>query len=140
MNHLNNDIENGILFYEELKKFNFNKHLKKIGKYLKNKNIIIYGAGSYFEIIKKYYDLSKLNILGICDQRFEQERDMISFLGYKIYKFDEVISLNPDYILVGTRFNIRLINDYLKEKFKSTNSIIRPLVLKKFITLTKEIL
>ena len=59
---------------QELKKFleknNFSKHLNKLNRKLKDKKIIIYGAGKFFRAIVENYDLSNLNIIGICDKSF----------------------------------------------------------------------
>ena len=56
--------------YNYIAEFNFEKHLKYLEKKLKNKTIMLYGAGAFIETIKKYYDLSNLNIIGISDMRF----------------------------------------------------------------------
>ena len=47
----------------------FDKILKKLSHKLKNKKIIVYGAGILFQTIVRDYDLSCLNIVGICDKK-----------------------------------------------------------------------
>ena len=53
---------------QELKKFleknNFSKRLNKLNKKLKDKKIIIYGAGKFFRAIVENYDLSNLGTTG----------------------------------------------------------------------------
>ena len=47
-----------------LKSINFANNLKNLINECKNKKILIYGAGLLFETAQKYYDFSKLDIIG----------------------------------------------------------------------------
>ncbi len=121
--------------------FKFDKHLKKLTKKLKNKSVILYGAGSFLEVINKYFDLSGLNIIGISDKRFDKEGNTEdTFLGYKTIKPNEIKDLKPDYVLVATKFFINIIEDLNLNTLSDTNIKIRPLIKKPFFTLLKEIL
>ena len=51
------------------------RQINKLARKYKNKKIIIYGAGEYFQILKNNFDLSKLNIVGIADKKFETSKD-----------------------------------------------------------------
>src|SRR5574344_1156950 len=83
INYLNNDLnildkEIRTIFNETiseernnflyLENYNFKKHLEKLNKKLKGKKVVIYGAGIFFEAIHEFYDLSKLDIIGISDR------------------------------------------------------------------------
>ena len=56
-----------------------------------------------FETAQRYYDLNKLNIIGISDKRFEVENAPDIFCGIRTYKPCEIDSLNPDIILVAVK-------------------------------------
>ena len=57
-------------FCSFLKRRNFKSRLKKLTQKLKNKKIVIYGAGQLFEEINRHYDLSGLNIIALADRKF----------------------------------------------------------------------
>lgn len=128
-----------IISYNYLEKFNFKKNLERLNKKLKGKTVVLYGAGVFLEAIKKYYDLSKLNIIGISDKRFDEHEENAKFLGYKVYSREELKDLNPDYILVSTKFYISIIEDMYYNTFRNSKIKIKPLVRKSFFTLLKEI-
>ena len=86
---------------ELLKKYKFDKQLKKLDKNLKNKTVLIYGAGIYFKKIKENYDLSNLNIVGISDKKFQLEQEGQEEFGIKIVPYDKIWELNPDVILIA---------------------------------------
>ena len=97
--------------FEYLQKMNFSKNYQKLVKKLKNKSIVIYGAGIVFDVINKYYDLSKLNIIGIADSKFNFHEPDETYCNYKVYSQEELSKLHPDYILVATKFYIRIIDN-----------------------------
>ena len=121
-----------------LKKYRFEKTLAKLVKQLKDKKVIIYGDGSIFQLIKKHYDLSGLNIIGIADKRYETSSETVNENGYKIYRLNEIEDSEADYILVTIKFYVRILED-LYEQFKYTRIKIKPLVKKPFLTLLKEL-
>ena len=65
-----------------LEKVKFDIWLKKIIKRAQNKQVIIYGIGNLFQYIYEHYDLSKLNIIGLSDIKFDGENVIVekSFL------------------------------------------------------------
>jgi hypothetical protein len=123
---------------EYLYKNNFDKTLPKLIKKLKNKNVILYGAGSYLEVIKEFFDLSELNIIGVSDKRFSKQNCEKEFLGYRTIAPDKISELNPDCVLVSTKYYIRITDDLYK-KFKGTKIKVKPLVKKSFLNIYKEI-
>ena len=134
------DIPDESQSYNYLDKFNFKEHLNKLNSKLKGKSVVIYGAGVFFDAIHKYYDLSKLNIIGIADKRFTGHEESQSYLGYKVYEPCELKELKPDYVLVATKFYIGIIEDLHYNLLKNTKIKIKPLVKKDFVTLLKEAL
>lgn len=122
-----------------LYEFKFDKTLPKLIKKLKNKSVVLYGAGVFLELIKKYFDISGLNIIGISDRRFENHGENEEFLGYKVYSPEELKELNPDYVLVATKNYINIIESLYYETLKGSKIKIKPLMQKPFITLVKEI-
>ncbi len=120
-----------------LKKIKFEKRLKKLEKKLKNKKIVLYGAGMFFQDLAQVYDLSGLNIIGISDRSFCGENGSKYAFGYPRYDIENVASLKPDYILVGTLNFVDIIED-LERKFAKQIKI-RPLIKKPLKDLWKEI-
>lgn len=130
------EIEN----YNYLCKFNFEKCLKKLNKKLKNKAIIIYGAGIFFQVIHKCFKLDELNIIGIADRKFINHEENEKFLGYKVYAPEEIKNVNPEYVLVATKYFIDVIEDLSYDLLKGTKIKIKPLLKKPILMLLKEIL
>lgn len=125
--------------FKYLKKYHFEKNLKKLIKKLEGKTVVLYGAGVFFEVINKYYDLSNLNIIGISDAKFKEHQPDETFLGYKVISPQELRDVNPDYVLVATKFYIKII-DSLTETFFGTDIRVRAMVKKPLLTLIREVL
>lgn len=119
-----------------LEKFNFSKQLEKLKRKLKKKSIVIYGAGTFFQTIKQYYNFSDINIIGICDRKFVKGNNT-EFLGYKTYSIQEVNELKPDYILVATKMYVPIMEDLYFNSMRNTK--IKPLLKKDIWTLIGEI-
>ena len=56
------------------KAVNAQRQINKLERKYKNKKVVIYGAGEYFQILKNNFDLSKLNVVGIADKKFENSK------------------------------------------------------------------
>ena len=119
------------LYIEEIE---YQKQLKHLEKKLKNKKIIIYGTGMLFELVKKKYDLSKFNIIGVADQKFTVEDK--TYLGYRIIPVNSVPNEKPDYLLVATLKYLQLIQILEKETYKNAKFKIMPLLEKKCYSVT----
>ena len=135
----NEEISDEQANYNYLYKYNFDKTLPKLIKKLNGKTVMLYGAGVFLELIKKYFDISGLNIIGIADKRFENHSENEEFLGYKAYAPNEISNVNPDYVLVATKFYINIIESLYYNTLKGTKIKIKPLMKKPFFTLVKEI-
>ena len=113
---------------------NFEKQLNKLQNKLKNKRIIIYGTGRLFQEIIKTFDLSKLNIIGICDRKYMAEDNGNYEFGYKIISYAALPDTHADCILMAIE-RFPLIINRIKTYTGITN--IFPLV---DITLKQKIL
>jgi FlaA1/EpsC-like NDP-sugar epimerase len=135
----NTEIPDETINIDYLESFNFSKSLLKLKKKLKNKTVIIYGSGAFFQVIKKFYDISDMNIIGIADRRFENHSSDETFLGYKVYAPSEIKEANPDYVLVATKYYIEIIEELFYETLAKTKIKIKPLLKKNLRTLIKEL-
>ena len=94
--------------------------LVKLNKKLKNKTIVIYGAGSLFKYAKENYDLSSLNIIGISDMKFTEDQEGQDWEGYKIVPKAKIVDYAPDYVLVATQNYLGLVENFICKEFKGT--------------------
>lgn len=117
----------------------FDKTLPKLIKKLKNKKVVFYGAGAYLKLIQKYFDISKLNVIGIADKKYEIYKSEEEFLGYKTVAPSEIENLKPDYVIVATKFYITIIENLHYDTLHGSKIKIKPLVKKSLLTLIKEI-
>lgn len=111
------------------------RQINKLARKYKNKKIVIYGAGEYFQILKNNFDLSKLNIVGIADKKFETSKDS-NPSPYSALAPEELKEFNFDVILVALYDDTSLC-DYLEYQLlintenegKPVRSIIEPTIL-----------
>lgn len=125
--------------FNYLKKIKFEKHLKKLKEIMKDKTCIIYGAGSFFQIIEENYDLNGLNIIAYSDKKWEKHKEGETFLGKKVCSPSEIIDLKPDYVFVGTRWFLNILEYLSYSLLDKTNIKVRPLVKVPIFELLKEI-
>jgi len=108
-----------------LEKMEFDKYLKKLEKKYKNKSIIIYGDSKLFHTIQKLYDLSDLNIIGVCDNKFETQTSSTLNHSYtpiapsKINEYEFDVVLIALYNNVDGKFFTFIYDDFLKNKPKT---------------------
>ena len=126
-------------FRTHLEKIKFEKYLNKLNKKLKNKTSIIYGIGSFFKHINENYDLSKLNIVGISDMKFNNDDEGKDFLGYKIIPKNNIKEYKPDYVIVAALKYIPIIEDFEINYFDKTKIKVLPLARIPLFDLIKEI-
>lgn len=118
---------------ELLNKNKFSKQLSYLANRLKNKRIVIYGAGQFFQTIADNYDLSVLNIVAISDRNIDEEGVL---LGYPSCPLSRICNYAPDYILVGSWNYIDIIE---KLEVQFDNIPIFPLVKKNVTQIWKEV-
>ena len=80
---------------------NFAKQYSILIQKYKNKKILIYGAGKLFQAIRKHYNLSEFNIVGISDINFREEDKEKEFFGYKKILLSDITNINFDAIFVA---------------------------------------
>ena len=124
---------------EYLEYVKFEKQLKKLNKKLKNKKIIIYGAGLLFKTVKEKYDLSQLNIVGVSDMKITKEDAGKDMFGYSAIPFDEILDTQVDYVLIATQKFLNILENFEKNVLRNTKIKVLPLVDKPFMDLVKEI-
>lgn len=126
-------------FITYLEKIKFSKHLKRISKKLKNKKVILYGAGAFFQDLNREYDLSCLNIIAISDRKFINHQKGDVFEQYKVCAPDEIKALNPDYVLISMKNIVKVIDDLEEGALKDSKIKIKPLINKPIIEVLNEI-
>lgn len=126
-------------FVEYLEKIKFQKRLNNLEKKLKDKTVIIYGTGMFFQTLNSKYDLSCLNIIAVADKKFENHTENETFLDYKVCSPEEIKDLNPDYVLLGTINVVDLLDDLETNLLRNTKIKIKPLIRKPIRDLWKEI-
>lgn len=126
-------------FKTHLENIKFEKNLDKLKKKLKNKTSIIYGTGSFFKYINENYDLSKLNIIGISDMKFDDNDEGKDFLGYKMVPKNKIVSYKPNYVLVATLKYISIVEDFELNILNKTKIKVLPLAKIPLLQLIKDI-
>lgn len=114
------------------KKINAQKQINKLAKKYKNKKIVIYGNGIYFQALNENYDLSKLNIVAIADKKFEADTQS-NTSAFAALKPTELKDFDFD-ILLTALYDDNSLTDYLeyellinsKNEGKPISSIVKP--------------
>lgn len=94
-------------FYKQI---NSQKQINALAKKYKNKKIIFYGAGIMSKILFENFDLSKLNIIKICDAKYEKNSSEL-FFSYPVISPDELKNEDYDIIFVNLKNYERIINN-----------------------------
>ena len=108
---------------------NIQVKLQKAKREFKEREIVLYGAGDYTRYIFKNYDISNLNIKGICDERFAEDRTH-EFYGLKCLKPEDLKNANYDLILISNQDFVKeyhIVSKILKGT-KNESVEIRPLI------------
>ncbi len=108
-------------FIKYFKNVNAQKQINKLAKKFKNKKVVIYGAGKYFKNLYDNFDLSKLNVIAICDRKFETNKTA-NDTSYNALTPDELQEYDFDVILVALYDDIKLINYLKQELLKNTKN------------------
>jgi len=122
-----------------LEHYNFKKNLEQITKKLKGKSAILYGAGVFLEVINKYYDIARLNIIAVSDKKYKNHEEGETFLGYKVCSPEEILDIKPDYVFIATKYYIDIVESLYYGLLKNTKIKIKPLMKKPFLDIVKEI-
>ena len=115
---------------EFLKKYNLQNKINKLGYRYRGKKIVLYPAGEFCSEIMKNCDLSGLNITGIADERFEQEKQNV-FCGLNCIKPSDLKTLDYDVILVADsdyKKYVTILDEQILYGSKNAAIEIRPLI------------
>ena len=121
-------------YLEYYKKVKAQKQINKLAKKYRNKKIIVYGAGIMADTLFKNYDISKLNIIGVCDKKFEtsENKTFFSYTGFppsEIKNLDfyvilvlllqdfEIIEFLKDKLLINTKNEFKKVETFIKIPF-----------------------
>lgn len=126
-------------FLNYLEKINFEKYLKKLIRKLKNKKVVIYCAGPFFQTIQAYYDLDKLNIVAVSDQKFGPGTDDEKFLNYPICAPSEIEKFNPDTVLIATKYFMNVLEELEDDILENTKIKVKPIIKKPIFEILKDI-
>ena len=94
------------------------ERVNNIKKNLKNKRVLIYGTGKFFQKIYKDYNLSELNIIGVIDKKYELNDSINKDFDYKVVRISEIYKQNADCILICLEKPLA-VKKQLKHFFKS---------------------
>ncbi len=119
--------------------YHFDKTLPKTIKELKGMSVILYGDINLIDLVKRNFDISHINIIGISGNKFLEKSEYNEFFGYKVYNLEELKQANADYLLVASQNYVEIIEDLYYNKLKNSRMKFKPLVKKSFFTLFKEI-
>lgn len=98
------------------------RKIKKLKNRLKNKRILIYGTGKFFQKSYKEYNLSELNIIGVADKKYELNDSIKEDFGYKVVRISEIHKQKIDCILICLEKPSLVISE-LKTYFKKIKII-----------------
>lgn len=103
--------------------------IDKFAKKHEGTKIILYGVDLFTGDLFRNYDLSKLNIIGVCDKSFEQNSNS-NFYDYPKIQIQKLLDENFDILLI-TLFDDTEAKSFLKKellKDKAYNFKIKTLV------------
>ncbi len=128
-------------FVKYFKKVNAKKQIDNLAKKYKNKKIVVYGAGIMSRTLFENYDLSKLNIVAICDIKYNEKKE--DYFSYKTISQEELKTFDCEVILILVQRYLSIEKD-LKYKIlfdtKNENTKIEKFIKLPFSVLLKEIL
>ena len=110
-----------------LREINTQRQLDKLAKKCSGKKILIYGAGSFFELICKSYDISKLNIVAISDLKFANDTSLNN-TRYRAIKPDEIKEFDCDVIVVALLNDLSVAKSIEKNILKGSKNAKVPIV------------
>lgn len=111
--------------YEENRQFQKNDYQTTIENFYakyKNKKVVLYGAGKFFEFIKDNFDLSKFNIIAVSDLKFNEfdSPKHLENIGFNVIAPHKIHTLIPDIVIICTEKLIPIMKYFKEELFKNT--------------------
>lgn len=107
-----------------LEKTQFDEYLCTLKQRFKNKRVLIYGAGEFFQFLYNNFDFSEFNIVGISDKSFDNKKETL-FLNIPIVKLADIKKQNVDCILM-TILNWQkvLLSNYKQDIFAKNSKVL----------------
>ncbi len=107
---------------EILKNLNAQKQIEYLVKKYSGKRIVIYGAGKFFDVLKKEYDLSGLNVIAVSDKKFSEIKEPVfdESVGYNVIAPMRIYTLKPDMVLLCVQEDYFVEKDICENIFKQT--------------------
>lgn len=129
-------------FVKYLKNVSAQKQINKLSKKYKDKKIVLYGAGLYAQILLKNFDTTKLNIVAVCDKKYNDNSEEL-FCGFRTISPKELTELNCDVVLVTVIEDIAII-DYLQDELlvatKNEDLLVKPFISPTFLYCLKTLI
>lgn len=100
-------------FKDYLAKNKAQKRIDKLAQKYTGKKVVLYGAGYFANDLLENYDLSKLNIVGVADLKF-QNNDKGDFFGYRKIGAYDLPDNDFDVILITT-YNDEDVRDFFDD-------------------------
>lgn len=92
------------IFEEEIKSLQLEDKLKKWAKKYKNKKVLVYGTGKYFDALICQYNLRKyLNVVGVSDLKY-QDLSVETDKGFEVYRPSDIDKSSCEVVFVTTRY------------------------------------
>ncbi len=102
----------------------YKKQFSEVIQKFKNKKIILYGAGEFFNVIDNSYDLRRyFDIAGISDKKFENGK-MNEYNGYKVILPSELRDYSADAILLTLVEPNKVLNALKLASYKYIKEIV----------------
>lgn len=103
-------------FLKFSKEQNFQKRIDNLAKKYKGKKIVFYGAGLFSDVICENFDISKLNIIGVSDLKYEKMNEITeNYKSFPMIKPSEITKYKPDVVLILLQEYFRAENYFKKE-------------------------
>ena len=119
MRKVNEKFFAGKTWEQVFKELNFAKHYEKLCKKLYGKKVLLYGAGLMFDYFCQNYDLSKLNLAGIADKKFEIN-NKTTYNDLKAVKITDLKNTEFGCILITTQYPVEIRNFIKHEIYAKT--------------------
>jgi len=102
-----------------LEKIKEKEYIEKLKKKLKDKKILLYGAGLAFDILSENFDLSEFNFIGISDKKFETvDRNLENYKGLKVIKPAEIKNYDFDIVLFTLKLYKKIAKSFKNQGIK----------------------
>lgn len=121
-----------------LQENHFISSFNKLKKKLRNKRILLYGAGEFFNYIYNNFDFSDLNIIGISDKSFENTNKTF-FNNIKIIAPFKINECKPDYVILSILNWQNVLYDNYQKNIFSQDLKILPIINTKISTFENNI-